>query len=64
MPRQIHSSLYLCDPNLSTDMEGNYASTRPDSYLIIKAMVLAQATQVGNDYMAQAVECHFTNIKS
>jgi hypothetical protein len=64
MPRQIHSSLYLCDPNLSTDMKGYYASTRPDCYLIRKTWVLAQATQVGNDYMAQAAECHFTSIKS
>jgi hypothetical protein len=35
---QIHSSLYLYDPKLSTDMKGYYASTRPDSYLIRKAM--------------------------
>jgi hypothetical protein len=38
MPRQIHSSLYLCDPNLSIDIEGYYASTGPDSFLIRKAM--------------------------
>jgi hypothetical protein len=38
MPRQIYSSLYLCDPNLSIDMEGYYASIRPDSFLIRKAM--------------------------
>jgi hypothetical protein len=60
MPRQIHSSLYLCDPNLSNDMKGYYASTRPEE----KQWVLAQATQVGNDYMAQAVQCHLTSIKS
>jgi hypothetical protein len=29
-----------------------------------KQWVLAQATQVGNDYVIQAVECHFTSIKS
>jgi hypothetical protein len=29
-----------------------------------KQWVLAQATQVGNDYVAQAVECCFTSIKS
>jgi hypothetical protein len=29
-----------------------------------KQWVLAQATQVGNDYMAQTVEYHFTSIKS
>jgi hypothetical protein len=29
-----------------------------------KQWVLAQATQVGNDYMAQAVECRFTSRKS
>jgi hypothetical protein len=29
-----------------------------------KQWVLAQATQVGNDYMAQAVECRFTRRKS
>jgi hypothetical protein len=38
MPRQIYSSLYLCNPNLSVDMKGYYASTRPDSYLIKNAM--------------------------
>jgi hypothetical protein len=38
MPRQIHSSLYLCDPNLSIDMTRYYASTRPDSFLIRNAM--------------------------
>jgi hypothetical protein len=38
MPRQIHSSLYLCDPNLSIDMEGYYASIRTDSFLIRNAM--------------------------
>jgi hypothetical protein len=38
MPRQIHSNLYLCDPKLSIDMKGYYASTRPDSFLIKKAM--------------------------
>jgi hypothetical protein len=38
MPRQIISRLYLCDPNLSTDLKGYYVSTRPDSYLIRKAM--------------------------
>jgi hypothetical protein len=64
MPSQIHSSLYPCDPNLSTDMKGYYASTRPDCYLIRKAMGLAQATQVENDYMTQAVECRFISIKS
>jgi hypothetical protein len=35
---QIHSSLFLCDPNLSTDIKGYHASTRPDSFLIRKAM--------------------------
>jgi hypothetical protein len=64
MPRQIHSNLYLCDPNLSTDMKGYYASTRAESYLIRKLWVRAQATEVGNDYVAQAVECRFTSIKS
>jgi hypothetical protein len=34
---QIHSSLYLCDPNLSINIKGYYASTRPDSFLIRKA---------------------------
>jgi hypothetical protein len=29
-----------------------------------KQWVLAQATQVGNDYMAQAIECRFTSRKS
>jgi hypothetical protein len=29
-----------------------------------KQWILAQATQVGNGYMAQGVECSFTNIKS
>jgi hypothetical protein len=38
MPRKIHSSLYLCDPNLSIGMKGYYVSTRPDSFLIRKAM--------------------------
>jgi hypothetical protein len=38
MPRQIHPSLYLCDPNLSIDIKGYYTSTRPDSYLTRKAM--------------------------
>jgi hypothetical protein len=28
-----------------------------------KQWVLAQATQVGHDYVAQAVECRFTSIK-
>jgi hypothetical protein len=38
MARQIHSSLYLCDPNLWINIKGYYASTRPDSFLIRKAM--------------------------
>jgi hypothetical protein len=38
MPRQMHSSLYLCDPNLWTGMKGCYVSTRPDSCLIRNAM--------------------------
>jgi hypothetical protein len=49
----MHSSLYLCDPNLSIDMKGYYASIRPDSFFIRKAMGLAQASQVGNDYHLQ-----------
>jgi hypothetical protein len=53
MPKQIHSSLYFCDPNLSIDIKGYYASTRPDSCLIKKTMVLPQATQVKNDYHLQ-----------
>jgi hypothetical protein len=40
MLRQIHSSLYLCNPNLSTDMKRYYASTRPDSFLIRKDIML------------------------
>jgi hypothetical protein len=38
MHRQIHPSLFLCDPNLWIDMKGYYASTRPDSCLIRKAI--------------------------
>jgi hypothetical protein len=53
MPRQIHSSLHLYDPNLSIDMKGYYASTRPDSCLLEKQWVLAQATQFKNDYHLQ-----------
>jgi hypothetical protein len=53
MPRQIYSSLYLCDPNLSIDIKRYYASTRPDSFSLEKQWVLAQATQVKNDYHLQ-----------
>jgi hypothetical protein len=35
----IHPSLYLCDPNFWIGMEGYYASARPDSFVIRKAMV-------------------------
>jgi hypothetical protein len=38
MPRQIYSSFYLCDPNLSIDMKGYYAFPTPDSFLIRKAV--------------------------
>jgi hypothetical protein len=31
-------NLHLYDPNFSIDLKGYYASTRPDSYLIRKAM--------------------------
>jgi hypothetical protein len=59
MPRQIHSSFYLWDPNLSTDMKGYYTSTKPDSFVIRKAMGSSpnhsgsQTTQVKNDYHLQ-----------
>jgi hypothetical protein len=53
IPRPIHPSLYLCGPNLWIGMEGHYASNRPDSFLIRKAWVLAQATQVGDNFHLQ-----------
>jgi hypothetical protein len=64
MPRQIHSSLYLCDPNLSTDMKDIIMLLLDQTLISLeKQWVLAQAAQVGNDYVAQAVECRFTSIK-
>jgi hypothetical protein len=38
MPRLIHSSLYLCDPNLSIDIKGYHTSIIQSSFLIRKAM--------------------------
>jgi hypothetical protein len=35
---QIHSSLYLCDPNFWIGMKGYYASIIPNSFLIRKTM--------------------------
>jgi hypothetical protein len=64
MPRQIHSSLYLCDPNLSTDKKDIMLLLDQTLISLEKQWVLAQATQVGNDYVAQTVECRFTSIKS
>jgi hypothetical protein len=45
-------------PSLSINIKRDYASTRPDSFLIKKkkekgTMGLAQATQVKNDYHLQ-----------
>jgi hypothetical protein len=53
MHKQMYSSLHLCNPNLSIDMKGFYASTRPDSSSLERQWVLAQAAQVGNDYHLQ-----------
>jgi hypothetical protein len=64
MPRQIHSSLYLCDPNLSTDMKDIMLLLDQTLISLEKQWVLAQTTQVGNDYKVQAVECCFTSRKS
>jgi hypothetical protein len=64
MPREIHSSLYFCDPNLSTDMKDIMLLLDQTLISLEKQWVRAQATQVRNDYMVQAVECCFIGIKS
>jgi hypothetical protein len=53
MPKQIHPSLYLCDPNLSIGMKGYSASIDQTLVSLEKQWVLAQTTQFKNDYHLQ-----------
>jgi hypothetical protein len=55
MPRQMHPSLYLCDPNLWTDIKDIMLLLDQTLVSLQKQWVLAQATQVGNDYHLQWV---------